>query len=285
MRFGGNVLQYKDPSDWLRQVKEQGYTAIVCPVDYTADESLKTDFKKIILENYLLVGEVGAWGNPMSTDEAKRRAAIAYCQNQLALADEFGANCCVNVSGARTDTDDWSGCYAENFTADTYALIVDTVREIIDAVHPINTFYTLEPMPWMFPDTPEIYLQLIKDIDRSHFGVHLDYTNMINDPQKYANSSAYIRYMFAKLGKHIRSIHAKDVQMSGDIPCSIIECMPGKGSIDFNTVLRCAARLGKDIPVFVEHLDTMEEIKQALDHLKGIVARENIAMDYIPEEV
>ena len=37
MRFGGNVLQYKDPSDWLRQVKEQGYTAIVCPVDYTAD--------------------------------------------------------------------------------------------------------------------------------------------------------------------------------------------------------------------------------------------------------
>lgn len=284
MRFGGNVLHYTDPADWLRQVKEQGYTAVVCPVDNTASAELKAEYRKIILENDLLVGEVGAWSSPLATDEAERKAALEYCKNQLALADEFGANCCVNVSGARL-AGNWSGCTAKNFTGDTYALIVDTVREIIDAVHPENTFYALEPMPWMYPDTPEIYLQLIKDIDRSHFGVHLDFCNMINDPQKYTHSSAYIRHMFAKLGPHIRSIHAKDVIMDGTFPCGIRECMPGKGSIDYNTVLRCAARLGKDIPVFVEHLDTMEELKQALDHLKNIVAAENISMDYVPEEV
>ncbi len=284
MRFGGNVLNYNDPQDWLRQVKKQGYTAVVCPVDYTASAELKAEYRKLILENDLLVGEVGAWSSPLATDETERKTALEYCKQQLTLADEFGANCCVNVSGARL-TGNWSGCTAENFTRDTYQLIVDTVREIIDDVHPENTFYTLEPMPWMYPDTPEMYLQLIKDIDRSHFGVHLDYTNMINDPQKYACSSAYIRYMFQKLGKHIRSIHAKDVYMDGTLPCSIVECMPGKGSIDFNTVLRCAARLGKDIPVFVEHLNTMDEIKQAVDHLKGVVVTEQITMDFIPEEV
>ena len=284
MRFGGNILHYTDPADWFRQVKSQGYTAVVCPVDYTASEDLKTEYRKIILENNLLVGEVGAWSNPMSTDDAERKAAIENCKNQLALADEFGANCCVNISGARM-AGNWSGCTAENFTADTYTLIVDTVREIIAAVRPCSTFYTLEPMPWMYPDTPDTYLHLIKDIDRSHFAVHLDYTNMINDPQKYACSNTYIRYMFQKLGPHIRSIHAKDVIMDGTLPCCIRECMPGKGSIDFNTVLRCAARLGKDIPVFVEHLDTMEEIKLAVDHLKSVVERENITMDFIPEEV
>ncbi len=284
MRFGGNVLSFKDPEDWLRQVKTQGYTAVVCPVDHTAPAELKRDFQRLALENNLLFGEVGAWSNPMSLDPDKRRAALDYCKKQLALADEFGANCCVNISGARS-YGAWDACAAENFTSDTYALIVDTVREIIDEVHPTHTFYTLEPMPWMYPDTPEMYLHLIKDIDRSQFAAHLDYTNMINDPQKYSCSSAYIRYMFQKLGKHIRSIHAKDVMMDSTLPCCIRECMPGKGSVDFHTVLHCASLLGKDIPVFVEHLDTMEEIKEALDHLKAVVKEGNIPMDYIPEEV
>ena len=284
MRFGSEILHYENPQDWLRQVKEQGYTAVICPVDYTAPEDLKAEYRQLMLENDLLVGEVGAWCSPLATDEEERRKSLDYCKKQLALADEFGANCCVNVSGARL-SGNWSGCTAENFTADTYNLIVDTVREIIDDVHPENTFYTLEAMPWMYPDSPELYLQLIKDIDRSHFAVHLDYTNMINDPQKYACSSAYIRYMFQKLGKHIRSIHAKDIIMQNICPCSITECLPGKGGIDFNTVLRCAARLGRDIPVFSEHLNTMEEYKQAIDYMKGVVEKEHISMDFVPEEV
>ncbi len=60
----------------------------------------------------------------------------------------------------------WDWIYRDNYEADVYALIVDSVREIIDAVNPKRTFYTIEPMPWMVPDSPDQYLQLLKDVDR-----------------------------------------------------------------------------------------------------------------------
>ena len=94
---------------------------------------------------------------------------------------------------------------------DTYALSVDTVRQIIDAVNPKHTFYTIEPMPWMYPDSPDNYLKLIRDIDRPAFAVHMDYTNMINGLDKYFNSDDFIRECFQKLGPYIKSIHAKDI--------------------------------------------------------------------------
>jgi hypothetical protein len=36
----------------------------------------------------------------------------------------------------------------------------------IDAVKPRRTFYTLEAMPWIFSDTPDSYLELMRAIDR-----------------------------------------------------------------------------------------------------------------------
>ncbi len=49
----------------------------------------------------IIIAEVGAWSNPMSTDPEEARAALAKCQTQLALAEEIGARCCVNISGSR----------------------------------------------------------------------------------------------------------------------------------------------------------------------------------------
>jgi len=43
---------------------------------------------------------------------------------------------------------------------------------IIDAVQPTRTFYTLETMPWMYPDSPQSYLRLLQAVDRRQFAVH-----------------------------------------------------------------------------------------------------------------
>ena len=63
-------------------------------------------------------------------------------------------------------------------------MIVQTVREIIDAVKPVRTFYTLETMPWMYPDSAHSYLELIRAIDRERFAVHLDVVNLVCSPQR-----------------------------------------------------------------------------------------------------
>jgi sugar phosphate isomerase/epimerase len=136
---------------------------------------------------------------------------------------------------------------------------VDSVREIIDGVKPKRTFYTLEPMPWMYPDSPEIYLKMLKDIDRPAFGVHLDYANMINGLDRFRNASDFIRQCFEMLGPHIKSVHAKDVAlMPGALPCYLQEKPPGEGSIDFGLVLRLTQGLGDDTTLFVEHISSHE---------------------------
>ncbi len=145
---------------------------------------------------------------------------------------------------------------------------MDSIREIIDGVRPKHTFYTIEPMPWMLPDSPEIYLQLLKDVDRKAFGVHLDYTNMINQPRRYVESSAFIRKCFSLLGPYIKSVHIKDICMERSLPCVIREVMPGQGSIDLRLVLKLIDKLGENMTGYAEHLNSYEKYKKALEYLK-----------------
>ncbi len=94
--------------------------------------------------------------------------------------------------------------------------VVEVTRKIIDAVKPTRTFFALEAMPWAFPYSSDTYLQLLKAIDRERFGVHLDPVNMITSPQDYYRNGALIKEMFAKLGPHIKSCHAKDITLRED---------------------------------------------------------------------
>lgn len=270
MRIGGGIdgKTWEQPEEWLQIVKEMGYTAVYCPIDADAPRQLRGVYKQLMKEHDLLLGEVGAWANPLSEEEAERRANIAYCQKQLALAEEMEAACCVNITGARGEV--WDGAYPDNFDSYTYELIVDSVREIIDGVKPEKTYYTIEPMPWMVPDSPESYLQLLRDVDRKQFGVHLDYTNMICSPRIYMNSSLFIKKCFDLLGPYVKSIHVKDIIMDKTLPCTIREVMPGEGTIDLRLVLSLTKQLGKDMTVYAEHLKSWKDYEKATAYLRKI---------------
>ena len=222
-----------------------------------------------------MIGEVVAWSNPIRVDDGQRRDAIAYCQAQLALADRVGARCCVNIAGSRSEQ--WDGPDADNLTEETFDLIVETTREIIDAVKPTRTSFALEAMPWVFPDSPESYLRLIEAIDRKQFAVHLDPANMINSPGRYFRNADFIRECFRLLGPHIRSCHAKDSLMSKSLTVHIDEVRPGLGGLDYGVFLREANRLDPDTPIILEHLPSAEEYGLAAAYVRSVAEREGLA--------
>ena len=130
-----------------------------------------------------------------------------------------------------------------------------------------------------FAAHPKIHrpLQLMQDVDRSAFKVHLDYCNMLNGVERYRHASAFITKCFDLLGKDIVSIHAKDAQLvQGALPVNINEVMPGEGSIDLSLVTRLAHGLGDDTPVFVEHLDTHEQYMQAVAAMRQAVKKAGV---------
>lgn len=268
IRLGGPVFgDTSDPARWIELLRKEGYSAAYCPVQPGTDDVTIRAFENSARKAGIIISEVGAWSNPISRDDRIRREAIKKCTDSLALADQIGAGCCVNISGSRGEV--WDGPDPDNFSADTFDLIVQTTREIIDAVKPVRTFYTLETMPWIFPDSPDSYLELLKAINRKQLAVHLDPVNMISSPRRYYNNGSFIRECFEKLGPYIKNCHAKDIRLSDELTVHLDEVLLGTGGLDYKVFLTELSKL-KDVPLMLEHLETEEQYKQAAANVRKI---------------
>ena len=67
-------------------------------------------------------------------------------------------------------------------------------------------------MPWTLPDSADSYLELLRAIDRPRVRASTSTpSTSINSPAKFYDNAGLLRECFAKLGPHIRSVHAKDI--------------------------------------------------------------------------
>lgn len=272
MRLGGPVFEkWAGPDEWAAQVKALGYGACYCPLQSAKDAREVAAYARAAAKADLVIAEVGAWSNPISPDEETRRKALALCKERLALADDIGARCCVNIAGSRSAR--WDGPSAENFTRGTFEMIVQSVREIIDAVRPRRTCYSLETMPWAYPDSADSYLELARAIDRPAFAVHLDPVNLVCSPQRFYANGALIRECFEKLGPLIKSCHAKDIALSDRLTTHLDEVRPGLGGLDYEAFLREAEKLGPDTPMMLEHLPAAQDYEQAAAFVRDTAKR------------
>ncbi len=271
IRLGGPVFEkYDNPDEWVTAVKTLGYSSAYCPVKAeTPDDEIQA-YEQAAKKAGIIISEVGVWNNPISRDGEERKKAVEKCRTQLELADRIGARCCVNISGSRGEQ--WDGPDADNLTRDTFDLIVETTRSIIDQVKPKRTFYTLEPMPWAYPDSADSYLELIRATDRKQFAVHLDPVNMINSPRRYYKNSDFIRECFSKLGPFIKSCHAKDIKLQTRLTTHLDEVIAGQGGLDYAAFLTELSRLD-NVPLMLEHLQTAEEYKQAAAYIRSVARK------------
>lgn len=269
--------QYEDPEGWINALNKLGYRAAYAPVGIDADETTVKAYAKAAKNSGIIIAEVGAWSNPISPNETQRKAALEKCIASLQLADQLGANCCVNVSGSR-NKEHWAGPHKDNLTNETFEMIVEVTRKIIDEVKPTHTCFVLEPMPWAFPFSADSYLALLEAIDRDRFAVHLDPMNMITSPEIFFKNGEMIRECFRKLGPHIRSCHAKDMTIREDIYTPHLdETRAGLGSMDYTAFLTELSKLD-NVPLMIEHLKTAEEYKLAADYIRSVAARNGISM-------
>lgn len=257
MRLGGLLFEsYSDPDGWITALKHANYSAAYCP-QIPAGISVG-EFERAAQDANIVIAEVGAWrNNPMSTDDAVRREAIWNIQEKLALADEIGANCCVNVAGSRGDA--WAGPDARDLTEETFDLLVETVREIIDGVKPKRTFYSLETMQWMYPESTESYARLLRAIERPAFGVHFDPVNLLYSPPLAFRNAGVVGEFVSVLGAHIKSVHIKDVALRPEGLVHLDEVRPGTGMVDYRTLLKALDELGLDLPLMLEHMSDPQD--------------------------
>jgi len=249
---------------------DAGYSAAVAPpVSLDQPERIRA-IRETFARHDMMLAEVGVWNNMLDPDPARRAANVEASIRALALADELGVLCCVNIAGSFSTTH-WDGPHPRNLSEEAFELTVQNVRQIIDTAKPKRTFYTLETMPWTIPDSPDSYLRLIAAVDRPMFGVHLDPVNLINCPSRYYRNADFLRECFSKLGPWIVSCHGKDILMRDQLTVHLDEVRPGLGVLDYKVFLQELSRLPRDVPLILEHLP-QEEYPAAREYMLEVAA-------------
>ncbi len=267
MRLGtSSPLAYDSAESWVRAQKELGCGTVVFPVQSNEPEKKIIEYKEAADKAGLSIAEVGVWRNALSQDPAERERNLDYCVEQLRLADYVGARCCVNVAGAFGPV--WDGAYKANFTAEARKQTIEMVRNVIDRADVKNTYFTLEPMPWMIPTGPKDYARLIDEVERDRFAVHMDIINMISSVERYFNAEEFVDECAEILGDRIRSCHIKDVHLASAYTVRLEECAPGCGEFPLEYYVSKMDAIDHDMPIILEHLSSDDDYRKYMRYLQ-----------------
>ena len=270
-----------DPELLAQECKRLGYRAAYCPPTKPGDsiriKAIRDAFSKV----NIVIAEMGAWRNIMTPDIPARNANLDYVIGQMAVADEVGARCCVDISGS-FDAATLSGPHPRNYSQEFIDGTIENCRHIIDTVKPKRSKFAIEMKGCNFPEGPDDYLKLIKAVDRAELGVHIDICNIVNNPSRYYNNTALIRETFSKLGKWTVSCHAKDLIWVPQVNLNFEETVPGRGGIktahipgiDYAAYIQEVVKVGS--PLMLEHLKSAEEYKEGADYIRKVAGSLNI---------
>jgi sugar phosphate isomerase/epimerase len=269
IRLGGPVFMAKekaagageshsaqgDPVLLARKHKEKGFTAAYVPKIDIKDTAMIKATREAFNKEGIILSEAGYWENIMDTEAASRTFHRDRQVETLALAEELGALCSLNIFGSYCHGNGNSQHKALNFTEEAFDDAVDMARYFIDTVKPKTAFFAYEVFPFDIIDTPENIERLIKAVDRRQFGAHLDLANLINSPRAYFSSGDIARECVRRFGDRIISCHVKDIKMKEpSISVILEEVVSGTGNLDLKTFMRQIEGLSRPVPFMMEHL-------------------------------
>jgi sugar phosphate isomerase/epimerase len=226
----------------------------------------------------VVLAEVGRWVNLMDADDAKRKKNLETVTDGLALAEALGARCCVDIAGSLNETS-WFGPHPGNLSPSFFDAAVENARRIVDAVKPRTAKFCYEMMAWSLPDTVDACLRMVKAVDRSGFGVHLDPCNLVSSPERYYRSADVVRECYAKLAPWVASVHLKDLTWDVEMAVHFREIQAGLGSLDHAAWLAEHAKACPEAPLMLEHLETAADYDAVRDHLRSVAPRAGIAFE------
>lgn len=267
IRIGGPVFNAPaDPEQLALAHRKLGYRAAYCPGVRLDDPDRIRALETAFAKHDVVIAEVGRWCNLLEADAEKRKDNLRKVIDGLALADQIGARCCVNIAGSFNE-EIWYGPHPDNVSRKFFDAVVENARAIIDAVNPKRAKFCYEMMGWSLPDSADSYLELIRAVDRPAFAVHLDPCNLINSPRRFYDNAAVIKDCFDKLGRWIVSCHAKDITWDVEMQVHFREVTLGTGSLDYRTYLQELARLPHRPPLMIEHMASPEEYDKSRQYL------------------
>jgi sugar phosphate isomerase/epimerase len=269
----------EDPVALAREHKRKGFAAAYAPKVDLQDGAKIRAIRSAFAKEKVMIAEVGFWDNLVDLDLTQRKANRQSMVDALALAEELGARCAIDIFGSYCRGNGNSRHSPENFSEGAFDEAVEMARYFIDAVKPKTAFFVFEIFPFSVVDSPAEIARLIRAVDRRQFGAHLDLVNLVNSPRAYWTSGTLMEESLRLFGDRIVAAHAKDIKLKEPAISVILEeVVAGEGNLDIAAMLRGLDRLPAAIPLMMEHLDSEGQYDQAAAHFRQVAAASGIAL-------
>jgi sugar phosphate isomerase/epimerase len=278
--LGGPVFaDSEEPGAIARAHRLVGYRAATYAGKLSvADREGVREARRAFEKEGVLLAEVPAFGVSLLGDDRQAvHRAVEHVAARLALADELGALCAVNIAGSYA-ADGWYAPHERNFSRGAFDQAVEVARAIVDLVKPRRAKMSYEMMSFNFLDSPQSYVDFLHAVDRPTVAVHMDPVNCISSPRTFFAFSTILGDCFRLLGPRIVSCHAKDMRTRHEpVVPQFDEVRPGTGIVDYRQFLSLVKGLGRDVPLIMEHLATEAEYFAARDYITAVARKLGMA--------
>ncbi len=242
--------------DYIARVRRSGHTAaFVYPAywDGLSEEDI-TKLSAALEDEGIEIFEYGGYVNMLHPDTATRSRFLRNLAEAVETAERFGCRMVGTISGSRDSHPYGINPHPDNWTLETWRLLVDGVRQVLRDTAGSRVVLGMEAQVTTNLDGPKAHKRLMEDVGDERCAVNLDPVNMIN-LGRYFHTTELIEECFDLLGERIYGCHAKDTYIWPDKQTlHIQEVCPGRGVLDYETYLVRMSRMEWPRAIHPEHL-------------------------------
>lgn len=190
--------------------------------------------------------------SPEVRAEAHRRVLAA-----IPTAVALGAT--MISSGAGTSRDDWQqnfyAPHADNYSERAKADLIEGLRGIAPHIEEAGISYTIECHQLSAMRSPEAIREILDAVDSPVITANFDPVNLLDSAVAVFDNAARMAHMIDVVGpRYGASCHLKDVAVTDEFVCRILEVQPGEGVLDYDAFFEQVRRLPDGSALIVEHL-------------------------------
>lgn len=263
----------------MKGVRESGHTAVfVYPAYWNglSGDDIR-QIKESVDEFGMKVFEFGGYVNMLHPDTSTRQRYLKGLATCFETAEMLDSPMVGTISGTRDTHPYGINPHPDNWTIETWRLLVDSVKQVLRDTSGSKVVLGMEAQVTTNLDGPKAHLRLMEDVGDERCAVNLDPVNMVS-LNRYYHTTELINECFDLLGERIYGCHAKDSYMlPGKQTVQIKEVCPGRGVLDYETYLVRMSRMKWPRAIHPEHLPD-DQYPEADAYIRRVAERVGVTI-------
>ncbi|MDQ3657609.1 MAG: sugar phosphate isomerase/epimerase [Chloroflexota bacterium] len=271
----------RTPREKVQAIRSLGMSATDIWFDPATSIAQAAEIQQTFAGAGVSLSQVSCYTNLECVPGAIRDRQMAHLRDVIAFAGRTGVRCVVSGCGHMNPDapEEVFSAHPDNWTDAAMDRLVESCTEAAAWAAEAGTVFCAESWVLLTLDSPRKMREQADRVNSPAFGLLFDPVNLMN-LDVYFDNGRMIREAFDLLGDRIVAVHAKDTKLiDSAFTYHMSEAIPGDGTLDYETLLRCMDDLGDaETPLHIEHLPALDDVARARDYIRSVAERTGITL-------